>query len=94
MRDFQQPRLIDKDPIKIWERFKPYIQGIGYVLMGAFFLGGIYSQFNAYGATITTLGMANIDHEVRLNSLERNNAVINQKLDDMIAFLGVPHHEK
>ena len=79
-------RYYDGSVVKsIYKALTPWLQIAGFLLMCSFIIGGKSSKFDAYGATLE-------QHDNRLKALESRSDTINQKLDDMIVFFGIPQH--
>lgn len=78
-------RYYDHSALKsLYHKLTPWVQIAGFILMCAFVVGGKSNEFSAYGATLQ-------EHDKRLAALESKADIVNQKLDDMIAFFGIPH---
>lgn len=73
----------------------PYIiQAIGFVIMCSFIVGLYFHKFQANAEALQVITVNVADHEKRMAAIEKSDAVINQKLDDMIVFFHVPRSEK
>lgn len=63
------------------------LQLAGFFLLAAFTIGTYFSRFTAQAETIQ-------QHEQRLTTLETHYDKMDQKLDDMIYYFKIPHHQE
>lgn len=65
----------------------PYIQVCGFIIMCSFIAGGIWFNFNAYGADISSLKTWRMKQEEHNAIEDTHNARIEQSLQDIHDFL-------